>query len=115
MVDEGGCGEVRQSTVDCVPEEECSVANEVARSGNLELGCFTKYHEVPGGSDGTVCQRMSAQLRVRMPGQGAWSLVLFQSTMKYQGALVHPQSEASKYGALLTAFQWPKITTRDHR
>ena len=71
---------------DCVPEEECFSAGEVARSGGLEPGCLTKYHEVPGGSDGTVCLRRSAQLRVRLPGQGAWSLVLFQITIKSQGA-----------------------------
>ena len=60
----------------------------VARSGSLELDCFTKYHEVRGGSDGTLCTRRSAQLRVRLPGQGAWSLVVLQDTMRYQGALM---------------------------
>ena len=79
-----------------MPEEECLIACEVARSGALvvlqttvkyqgvlmglsaqggvlncvggcqvrEPGCFTKYHEVPGASDGTVCPRRSARLRV---------------------------------------------------
>ena len=72
----------------CVPEEECSIAGEVVRSGSLEPGGFTKIHEVPGGSEGTLCPRTSAQLRVRLSGQGAWSLVVLQSTMKYQGALM---------------------------
>ena len=66
---------------DSVPEREC----EIARSGGLEPGSFIKYHVVPGGYDGTVCQRRSAQLRVRLPSQGAWNLVVLQSTMRYRG------------------------------
>ena len=68
-----------------MPDEEFSIACEVARLGSLQPGFFIKYHEVPGGSDGTVYPRKSAKLRVRMPGEGAWSLVVLQSTMKYQG------------------------------
>ena len=26
-----------------MPEEECLIAGEVARSGGMEPGCFTKY------------------------------------------------------------------------
>ena len=63
-----------------MPEEECPIACEVARSGGLELGSFPKDHEVPGGSDGIVCPWRSAELRVRLPGQRAWSLVVLQST-----------------------------------
>ena len=37
----------------CVP---CTIAGEVARSGILEPGCFTKYHEVPGALMG-LCAR----------------------------------------------------------
>ena len=63
-----------------MPEEECPIACEVARSAGLELGSFPKDHEVPGGSDGIMCPRRSAQSHVRLPGQGAWSLVVSQST-----------------------------------
>ena len=41
-------------------KEECLNAGDVARLGVLEPGCFTKYNEVPGGSDGTVCPMRSA-------------------------------------------------------
>ena len=74
--------------MECVHKEESSIACEFARLGGLEPGSFTKYHEVPGGLDGSVYPRRRAQLRLRLPGQGAWSLVLLQSTMKYQGALM---------------------------
>ena len=49
-------------------QEKCAIAGEDARSGGLEPGNFTKYHEVPGGSDESLYTRRSAPLRVRLPG-----------------------------------------------
>jgi len=101
-----------------VPEEECLIGLEVARSGSLvvlqstmkyqgilmglsaqggvlncvwgcqvrEPGCFTKYREVPGGYDGTVCLRRNAYLWVEVARSG--SLVVLQSTMDYQWVLM---------------------------
>ena len=71
-----------------MPKEQCSISGEVASLGGLEPGSFTKYHEVPGGSDGSVYPRRNVQLRVRFLGSGSWSLVVLQNTMKYQGALM---------------------------
>ena len=63
-----------------MPEEECQITCEVARSAGLELGSFPKDNEVPGGSDGIVCPRRSAELCVRLPCKEDWSLVVLQST-----------------------------------
>ena len=82
---------VLQSTMDY----QWVVMGEFTRGGVLNCGsgcqvrgpgCFTNYHEVPGGSDGTVCMRRIAYLRVEVARLG--SLVVLQSTMKYQGVLM---------------------------
>jgi len=72
-----------------LPDEECLIAGEVAKSRSLVVLQSTmkyKYHEVPGGSDGTVCLRRIAYLRVEVARSGG--LVVLQSTTKYQGALM---------------------------
>ena len=62
------------------PRKSAYLQVEVARSVGLEPCSIPKDHEVPGGSDGIMCPRRSAQSHVWLPGQGAWSLVVLQST-----------------------------------
>jgi len=51
---------------------------EVVRSVGLEPCSIPKDHEVPGGSEGIMCPRRSAQSHVRLPVQGAWSLDVYK-------------------------------------
>ena len=63
-----------------MPEEECPIACEVARSGGLEPGCFTKYQVARMG----VCAR--------------GGVLKFGRVFKSRDP--SPQSEASKNGSL---------------